>query len=266
MFLMLHCYFVLFNKWAHLIFFHIRFNELSMWFLSFREKVPTPSPSKKTLTPNSSKVIEIIFLIIFALRLETQLSQGKNGKGYCTCKWQWQWAKNYHVIKAILGVRILVVTYSLKEQRVNDLKSSALGLKLFWDNQLYSSCPWLFPVGLDYLLAGCVCKFQLHQLAVSLEPKRIVLVVVFFLILILLFYWSWKSPHARNNCKFESEDIFLLSELDGCKVMHLFLLNWESCLWPGYLSKAGLVWQNDWWNTLWTGQCSLLFLINGTFS
>ena len=154
MFLMLHCYFVLFNNWAHLIFFHIRFNELSMWFLSFREKVPTPSPSKKTLTPNSSKVIEIIFLIIFALRLETQLSQGKNGKGYCTCKWQWQWAKNYHVIKAILGVRI--VAYSLKEQRVHDLKSSALGLKLFWDNQLYLSLAvpcwaWLSPCRLCLL-------------------------------------------------------------------------------------------------------------------
>ena len=36
---------------------------------------------------------------------------------------------SYHVIKAILGVRI--VAYSLKEQRVHDLKSSALGLKLF---------------------------------------------------------------------------------------------------------------------------------------
>ena len=40
------------------------------------------------------------------------------------------------------------------------------------------SCPWLFPVGLDYLLACCVCKIELHQPAASLDPKRIVLVDV----------------------------------------------------------------------------------------
>ena len=43
--LMLQCYFVLFNNWAHLIFFHIHFNELSLkvcGFLALEKKYQHP--------------------------------------------------------------------------------------------------------------------------------------------------------------------------------------------------------------------------------